>query len=250
MNAFAVRSPGSETNAARVSRFVYREQTRDTQRVIHQGSVVKFVTHGRHVIDIARRFGWQAGARYTDLRKVRHVASLGFLDIDWQKYDFRRHVEAADATRPFLTVARDITSIRSFDSVLREAEILAKLATYVVIVPKAASLRAAIHEVPHEYLLGYSVPTRYGRTSIPISAFDRPVHLLGGRPDVQRRLAERMPVVSIDCNRFTLDACFGDYFDGEIFRPHPRGGYIRCLTDSISNITALWSDYVPRIYIA
>jgi hypothetical protein len=59
-----------------------------------------------------------------------------------------------------------------------------------------------------------------------------------------------MPVVSIDCNRFTLDACFGDYFDGEIFRPHPRGGYIRCLTDSISNITDLWNDYVPQIYIA
>ena len=53
----------------------------------------------------------------------------------------------------------------------------------------------------------------------------RPVHLLGGRPDVQRRLAELMPVFSIDTNRFTLDAAFGDYFDGEMFRPHPIGGY-------------------------
>jgi hypothetical protein len=48
--------------------------------------------------------------------------------------------------------------------------------------------------------------------------FKRPVHLLGGRPDVQRLLAEIMPVVSLDCNRFTLDTAFGDYFDGDKFR--------------------------------
>ena len=40
-----------------------------------------------------------------------------------------------------------------------------------------------------------------------------------------------------------MDACYGDYFDGEIFRPHPQGGYERCLEDSIKNINALWDDY-------
>jgi hypothetical protein len=69
------------------------------------------------------------------------------------------------------------------------------------------------------------------------------VHLLGGRPDVQRRLADAMNVVSVDCNRFTLDAAFGDYFDGEKFRPHPKGGYHRCLRDSILNINRLWETY-------
>ena len=52
-----------------------------------------------------------------------------------------------------------------------------------------------------------------------------------------------MPVFSFDCNRFTLDASFGDYFDGEIFRPHPTGGYERCIEESIININALWDDY-------
>ena len=50
-------------------------------------------------------------------------------------------------------------------------------------------------------------------------------------------------MVSMDCNRFTLDAAFGDYFDGETFRPHPRGGYRRCLRESLRNINALWDDY-------
>ena len=52
-----------------------------------------------------------------------------------------------------------------------------------------------------------------------------------------------MPVVSFDCNRFTLDAAFGDYFDGETFRPHPVGGYDRCIIDSVKSINKLWASY-------
>lgn len=52
-----------------------------------------------------------------------------------------------------------------------------------------------------------------------------------------------MNVISFDCNRFTYDAKYGDYFDGVIFRPHPSGGYERCLRESIQNINLLWDDY-------
>ncbi len=55
-----------------------------------------------------------------------------------------------------------------------------------------------------------------------------------------------MNVISVDCNRFTLDAEFGDYFDGETFRPHPKGGYKRCLRASILNINRLWETYNAR----
>jgi hypothetical protein len=99
--------------------------------------------------------------------------------------------------------------------------------------------------IPKEFILGYSVPTKYGMTSICPNRFKRPVHLLGGRPDIQRKLAEIMNVFSFDCNRFTLDAGYGDYFDGETFRPHPVGGYERCVADSITNINSLWEDYNP-----
>jgi hypothetical protein len=206
--------------------------------------VFKFVAHSATVGKIASREGWLPGARYTNLRDVRRFDRVGFLDIDWKNYKFRAHLTAAKATRPAMTVARDLVSVRDLGRVLDEAQELGEYAGLVVVVPKAALLTRRIHEIPTKFVLGFSVPTRYGATRLPTSAFgNRPVHLLGGRPDVQRQLGERLHVVSMDCNRFTLDAAFGDYFDGETFRPHPRGGYRRCVRESVRNINALWDDY-------
>ncbi len=215
----------------------------------HSGPPLKFVTHSYRVQELARRKGWLPGARYTNLRDVKRIGDLGFLDIDWQSYSFRRHLEAAKATRPFLTVARDVVDKRKLSQTLEEAEELLQYAHHVVIVPKDTRLASDLEaRIPAKFILGFSVPTKYGGTRIPPEAFKRPVHLLGGRPDVQRRFAKSLKVFSIDCNRFTLDAAFGDYFDGEIFRPHPIGGYERCLADSLTNIDALWTNYRrPRL---
>lgn len=128
--------------------------------------------------------------------------------------------------------------------VLDEARSLAEWSDEVIIVPKARKLAYELdHLIPKQFILGFSVASTYGGTRLSTRHFRRPVHLLGGRPDVQRRLASKMPVISLDCNRFTLDAAFGDYFDGETFRPHPLGGYERCLRDSLRNINGLWKDY-------
>jgi len=214
--------------------------------------VLKFVAHGRKVIGIADEFGWRPGARYTNLRDVRDVPFLrrGFLDIHWKSYSFKRHIEAAELTRPFLTVARDVECVSDITDILKEAEMLKKFSEHVIVVPKDPKMKGSIDQfIPADFLLGYSVPTKYGGTVLPPEDFRRPVHLLGGRPDVQRALANKMPVVSFDCNRFTFDARFGDYFDGHKFRPHPKGGYEVCLRDSFSNITRLWADYEPEAEI-
>jgi hypothetical protein len=213
-----------------------------------QREVLKFVAHSMTVLKIAIRQGWLPGARYTNLRDVRKFDRLGFLDIDWENYCYKRHLAAVRQTRPLMTVARDITDRRMFRQVLAEAEELERWATHVIVVPKCRRLTARdIRQIPRRFVIGYSVPTSYGATTLDPEIFRRPVHLLGGRPDVQRRLAARMPVVSFDCNRFTLDAAFGDYFDGRLFRPHPRGGYHRCLSASIRNINDIWSGYVPPL---
>jgi hypothetical protein len=207
---------------------------------------IKFVAHSKRVIDLASHHGWRPGARYTNTRDVRHTCfmGIGFLDIHWKRYDFSRHAVAAEQLRPFMTVARDIESIFQLDDVLDEATTLKRYAAHVVLVPKDPRLHGRFDELlPKQFVLGFSVPTRYGATPLPPENFSRPVHLLGGRPDTQIKYAQLMPVASVDCNRFTLDAAFGDYFDGEIFRPHPSGGYERCLDDSIKNITARWCGY-------
>ena len=206
--------------------------------------VLKFVSHSHRVLQIAQQFGWQPAARYTNLRDVRRFDRLGFLDIDWKNYNFQQHLRAAKACKPLITVARDVEDIRDLPLILTQADELANHCFHVVLVPKDPRLEQNLEKIiPAHFILGYSVPTRYGGTRIRVEAFERPVHLLGGRPDAQRRIAERMRVFSADCNRFTLDAAFGDYFDGSIFRPHPVGGYERCLADSIRNIDALWDDY-------
>lgn len=208
--------------------------------------VLKFIAHSKKAISIAGNHGWFPGARYTNLRDVKafDFISKGFLDIDWKNYSFHRHLEAASLHQPKLTIARDIECIFQLDSILKEAEKLAQHCLHVAIVPKDPRLNGRLNElIPKEFILGYSVPTRYGGTEVNMDSFDRPVHLLGGRPDVQRKIARFLKVFSLDCNRFTLDARFGDYFDGETFRPHPVGGYDKCLQDSVININKLWHDY-------
>ncbi|MBX7492032.1 hypothetical protein K3163_02280 [Qipengyuania sp. 1NDW9] len=180
------------------------------------------------------------------MRDIREVtfSDNGFLDINWKRYCFRSHISAAENTKPLLTVARDIECLSQLELVLCEAEELKKHAKHVVVVPKDPTFKGQIKSlIPEEYILGFSVPTKYGGTALEPEEFDRPVHLLGGRPDVQRALADRMQVVSFDCNRFTFDARFGDYFDGQVFRPHPKGGYDNCLRASLVNIDELWHNY-------
>jgi hypothetical protein len=203
---------------------------------------LKFVAHSYAVTSIAVRTGWLPGARYSNLRDVRRFDRLGFLDIDWRAYNFERHLAAAKATMPLMTVARDVEDVADLERILDQAERLSEHADCVLIVPKDTRLQGTLEErIPAKFAFGYSVPTRYGGTKIPTTEFKRPVHLLGGRPDVQFNLAGQMDVFSVDCNRFTLDAGFGDYFDGGGFRPHPTGGYLRCIEDSIANIDRLWS---------
>ena len=204
---------------------------------------IKYVCFGRSVISIAMRAGWKPGARYTNLRDCRHVGGPEFLDIDFRSYDFRTHLEVTSIVRPKLTIARDVFEMASLHSTIDQGYQLLEFSEKVAIVPKDVQLASSLEaSIPKDFIFGYSVPTRYGGTDIPMSCFRREVHLLGGRPDTQYQLSKSLNVVSLDCNRFAFDARFGDYFDGETFRPHAEGGYENCIEASISNINKLWAS--------
>lgn len=206
--------------------------------------MIKIVNHSKRTLEIAQRYGWHIGARYTNLRDIKTFQNITFIDIDWKNYDFEKHLKVVMQVKPKMTVARDIVDIKDLELILREAEILNRYANKVILVPKAKELVNNMDLIPLQYILGYSVPSKYGKTDIPPENFGRrEVHLLGGRPDVQRELAKKMNVVSLDCNRFTLDAGYGDYFVGDKFIPHKQGGYENCLTDSIININKIWDDH-------
>lgn len=205
---------------------------------------LRVLCHGRPTLKIAVRYGWLPGARYTNLRDIRGFDAVGLIDIAWWDYDYRRHLDAVRQVRPVLTIAQDVQHRRDLARILDQAWELSQWAKYVVIVPKDLSLKYGLRDlVPRRFILGYSVPTRYGSTRIPLTAFGRRrVHLLGGRPDVQRRLGDVLNVFSLDGNRFTLDAAYGDFFDGQGFRPHKRGGFYECIRSSLRSINRVWHE--------
>lgn len=208
-------------------------------------AILKFICHSYKVSSLALNLGWLPGARYTNLRDIRKFDRLYFLDIDWKNYDYLKHLQVAKDTRPMITVARDIVNLDDLDHVLDEAYELSNWAETVIVVPKDVRIEHMLPDViPAKFLLGYSVPTLYGDTELNPAWFTRrEVHLLGGHPAKQRILGNQLNVKSIDCNRFTLDATFGDFFDGETFRPHPLGGYELCIKESLLNINRLWEGY-------
>lgn len=55
-----------------------------------------------------------------------------------------------------------------------------------------------------------------------------------------------LTVISIDCNRFTIDARYGKYFNGEKFAKHAVGGYDNCITDSLQSINKIWENYLLK----
>src|SRR5215218_8278528 len=106
--------------------------------------VLRFVSHSRHALSIAKSHGWMPGARYTNLRDVRTFDEVGFLDIDWRNYDFALHLEAAARVLPMMTVARDVENARDLDAILSQAQDLAQFCNYVVIVPKDPMLATVL----------------------------------------------------------------------------------------------------------
>src|SRR5712664_2233736 len=98
--------------------------------------ILRFVAHSHLVLRIAKRFGWLPGARYTNLRDLRRFEKVGFIDIEWTNYSFKRHLEAVKATRPMLTVAMDIMDPRGLPRILDQAFELSLHCGRVVVVPK------------------------------------------------------------------------------------------------------------------
>lgn len=212
-------------------------------------TVAKFINYGERILLQIGDAGWWPGARYTNLRTVKRFNRIGFLDIDWKNYCFDTHLAAAKKTKPVITVARDVMNLSMIGQVREETVELKKHANFVIVVPKDPGTKEDFWDhFPFEVLQGYSVPTKYGGTTVESSVFNGPVHLLGGNPLVQRKLARQLNVVSLDNNRITVDAQFGKFFDGKKSVRHPKTGkfFDTCIHASISAINDIWGDYSPK----
>lgn len=126
-----------------------------------------------------------------------------FCDQNWRKPDRVRYMAALAEHRPLYATVLDLERVTQLDEVLSWAEDAAQYTQNVIIIPKVAGV---IDRLPREIagarvVLGYSVPTKFAGTGVPVKDFSGwPVHLLGGNPFKQRALMHQLNVVQADGN--------------------------------------------------
>lgn len=123
--------------------------------------------------------------------------------------------------KPQMATVLDWEREEQLGEVLDWAEEAIQYASCVVIIPK---VMGGINKLPKtisgkRVVLGYSVPTKYGATELPLWEFSGwPVHLLGGSPQKQIRLFLQFScsdVISVDGNMSNLMAHKGKYWSSK-----------------------------------
>ena len=153
-------------------------------------------------VRIAVDAGFRYGARLPDT-VYTDIAPLWFADQDWKQPNRKTYMAQLAEHRPTQATVLDLEREDQLPEVLDWAEEAAQFVERVVIIPKAFSIipRIPEHIAGAGVVLGYSVPTRYASTEVPVWEFGRrPVHLLGGSPQAQMRLCYYLNVASTDGN--------------------------------------------------
>lgn len=151
--------------------------------------------------EIATEAGFAYGAQLPDTV----YGPLFFADQDWRKPNREAYMAALAKHRPEMATVLDWEQEEQLPEVLDWAQEAAQFVSRVVIVPKVIG---GIKMLPHQIagkpvVLGYSVPTKYAGTPLPLWSFRGwPVHLLGGSPHKQMQLWHYLPhdIVSADGN--------------------------------------------------
>lgn len=126
-----------------------------------------------------------------------------FCDQDWKKPNRERYMQSLAQHKPHMASVLDLEHINQLDEVLGWAEDAAQHVDIVMIIPKVFGI---IESLPRfiggkAIRLGYSVPTKFGGTELPVWEFAGwPVHLLGGQPQTQMQLCNYLNVQSVDGN--------------------------------------------------
>lgn len=168
-----------------------------------------------------------AGFRYGAQLPGTVYGPLHFADQDWRRPNRAAYMAALARHRPAMATVLDWEREEQLGEVLSWAEEAASHVARVLLIPKVIG---GIGRLPGrvggaDVVLGYSVPSRYGGTDLPLWEFaGRPVHLLGGSPAQQMQawahLAPMAEVVSADGNyagKLALAAC-------QFYSPRPVAG--------------------------
>lgn len=176
---------------------------------------------------LAVKSGWMYGVRSTAgvcgtaERQEAHVPQ--FVDNDYHNYNHIQHLGGVKRWKPKYATVCDLMTREQCDAagipfhpieqILDWAEEISAHAENVILIPKYD----CFDQIPDKpnYMLGYSVPTSYGGTPLPIEMFKgRRVHLLGGSPrrQIQYFQALQDDVVSLDNNYILKISAYGQVY--------------------------------------
>ena len=208
----------------------------------------------RAIAPLVLAAGWRYGARLPS----PVYAPLYFADQDWKKPQGARYLSELARHRPSVATVLDIDRPSQLPAVLSLAEEAAEYVQTVVLIPKISGI---IPSLPKRIgtarvVLGYSVPTKYGGTLVPLPEFKhRPVHLLGGSPQKQMQIAEDLDVVSVDGNMMGLHANRCRTWQRQKVKRSPwvqlrdldpywqgSGAYLECFRRSLYEIREAWRE--------
>jgi len=209
---------------------------------------------------IAREAGFLLGARLPG----KSYFPIYFADQDWKNPDREKYMAGLKECRPVMATVLDLEHEDQFTEVMDWAEEAAQYVDRIVIIPKIPFNNIPTGVNGKQVVLGYSVPSRYGKTTLPLSVFAGwPVHLLGGSPHLQIKYWTDFQgiadVVSLDGNMMNLMATRRCQFwvpgtaKGARNRYWPtldeadgyrwgKGAYIEAFRRSCENIQAEWRD--------
>lgn len=188
---------------------------------------------------LARSIGWELGSRSD--ATIYH-RPLALVDVHWKKYTWDDHVACLSRERPWIGALPDLESPTQIGLAITRGIEIASYCASLMIIPKCESvydLPRAISKTP--VVLGYSVPSGYGGTSLMLHDFSGwPVHLLGGSPRSQFQLAQYLSVKSFDCNVITLAASYGKVYTRHGICRHIDRPLYECIEISLQNILEMW----------
>lgn len=195
--------------------------------------------------------GWRYGARLP----ATVYEPVYFADQDWKKPDLAKYLVALQTHRPEIATVLDWERDDQLPEVLAWAESVAPFVARIVVIPKVPG---RVEEVPQEVggrpvVLGLSVPTSYGGSPCGLWEFvGRPVHLLGGSPQAQRKLARYLNVVSADGNMTGQQARRGRFWSrqknakghwwqlADAGDTRSAGVPLECFRRSLVNVSEYW----------
>ena len=174
---------------------------------------VDIITTGRpDLTAYAEEYGYLRGTRLDDEPRYRSKGvRVDFLDLHWEDPDWDGLLEAAEWHEPKYAIAGDYDG-SNHDRINDRARQLREYAENVIVVPHEDG---DLDHVPEWAVVGYSTPSEYAATDIPIREYretSNDIHILGGTPHQQHSILGRLwveNVCSMDCNSHHKAATIG-----------------------------------------